>query len=269
MRVVRQSRCRRRAASARGAESRSAPGGARVPPPGRSRNVILVDKRRSGAPRSGSAEERAGRSLRRCSGALRVTDERVKYSERRPVFPILTMPRGRYLRAVRKALDPSAGVSELNAGLRAELGVELALRINVTLVGLIARLSSVESPTLVTGDAVNVAARLQQAAPASAILLGRCDLPAQWRLGLRARSRDADPRAGQERSTFSLARDGSHRRRHSVVWRCHPVSSGARRSSRRSRQGSIASRRTGHTRSSCSFERGEAGVNASRGWSPS
>ncbi|MDX6539304.1 MAG: hypothetical protein QOI71_914, partial [Gaiellales bacterium] len=88
------------------------------------------------------------------------------------VFGLPTAHEDDALRAVRGALDLSAGVSELNAGLRAELGIELTLRIGVN-TGEVVAGHPASGHALVTGDAVNVAARLQQAAPAGSILLGQ------------------------------------------------------------------------------------------------
>jgi class 3 adenylate cyclase len=88
------------------------------------------------------------------------------------VFGLPTAHEDDALRAVRGALDLSAGVSELNEELRVELGVELTLRIGVN-TGEVVAGDPLSSHALVTGDAVNVAARLQQAAPAGAILLGQ------------------------------------------------------------------------------------------------
>jgi class 3 adenylate cyclase len=75
------------------------------------------------------------------------------------------------LRAVRGALDVTAGVEELNVALRAELGVELAVRIGINTGEVVAGDHSA-GQALVTGDTVNTAARLEQAAPAGGILIG-------------------------------------------------------------------------------------------------
>ena len=75
------------------------------------------------------------------------------------------------LRAVRGALDLAAGVEQLNVELRVELGVELAVRVGVNTGEVVAGDPS-SGQALVTGDAVNTAARLEQAAPAGGILIG-------------------------------------------------------------------------------------------------
>ena len=69
------------------------------------------------------------------------------------------------LRAVRAAAEMAAAVARLNEQLRADLRVELAVRIGVNTGEVVA---SAGSPVL--GDAINVAARLEQAGAAGEIL---------------------------------------------------------------------------------------------------
>ena len=71
------------------------------------------------------------------------------------------------LRAVRAAAEMAAAVERLNEQLRADLRVELAVRIGVNTGEVVA---SGGSPVL--GDAINVAARLEQAGAAGEILIG-------------------------------------------------------------------------------------------------
>ena len=71
------------------------------------------------------------------------------------------------LRAVRAAAEMAAAVEELNTRLRAELEVELIVRIGVNTGEVVA---SDQSPVL--GDAINVAARLEQAGSPGEILIG-------------------------------------------------------------------------------------------------
>jgi len=71
------------------------------------------------------------------------------------------------LRAVRAATEMAAAVERLNEQLRADLRVELAVRIGVNTGEVVA---SGGSPVL--GDAINVAARLEQAGAAGEILIG-------------------------------------------------------------------------------------------------
>ena len=87
------------------------------------------------------------------------------------VFGLPTANEDDALRAVRGALDLAAGVAELSTDLRAELGVELAVRIGVNTGEVVAGDPS-SGQAVATGDAVNTAARLQQAAPVGGILLG-------------------------------------------------------------------------------------------------
>jgi class 3 adenylate cyclase len=75
------------------------------------------------------------------------------------------------LRAARGALDLIAAVGALNAELRSDLGIELHVRVGVNTGEVVAGDHS-RGQALVTGDTVNVAARLEQAAPAGGILIG-------------------------------------------------------------------------------------------------
>ena len=75
------------------------------------------------------------------------------------------------VRAARGALDLVAGVDALNMDLREQLGIELSVRVGVN-TGEVVAGEHGRGQALVTGDAVNVAARLEQAAPAGGILVG-------------------------------------------------------------------------------------------------
>ena len=75
------------------------------------------------------------------------------------------------LRAVRAAADMQAALGALNADLEARWGVTLQNRTGVNTGEVVAGDSSADQ-RLITGDAVNVAARLEQAAPAQQVLLG-------------------------------------------------------------------------------------------------
>ena len=75
------------------------------------------------------------------------------------------------LRATRGAWDLVKAVEALNRELRAELDVELAVRVGVNTGEVVAGDHS-RGQALVTGDAVNVAARLEQAAPAGGVVIG-------------------------------------------------------------------------------------------------
>ncbi|MGI8870979.1 MAG: ATP-binding protein [Candidatus Limnocylindria bacterium] len=93
------------------------------------------------------------------------------------VFGIPMLHEDDALRAVRAAAALRTSVAALGAELLAERGVEFAVRIGVNTGEVVVGAPS-PSQTLVTGDAVNVAARLEQAAPPGEILLG----PATYRL---------------------------------------------------------------------------------------
>ena len=75
------------------------------------------------------------------------------------------------LRAVRAALATKEALAELNAELQERWGVQLQNRTGVN-TGEVVAGDPTEGQRLVTGDAVNVAARLEQAAPALEILVG-------------------------------------------------------------------------------------------------
>ncbi len=76
------------------------------------------------------------------------------------------------LRAVRTALDMRDEVAELHEELHGARGVELAVRIGLN-TGEAVTGAAVAGGSFTTGDAVNVAARLEQAARPGEILLGR------------------------------------------------------------------------------------------------
>ena len=75
------------------------------------------------------------------------------------------------LRAVRAALDMQSALERIAPGLAAEFGVELGLRIGVNTGPVIAGDPSL-GQRLVTGDAVNVAARLEQTAGPGEVVIG-------------------------------------------------------------------------------------------------
>jgi class 3 adenylate cyclase/tetratricopeptide (TPR) repeat protein len=75
------------------------------------------------------------------------------------------------LRAVRAAVAMTAELEALNADLDRDFGVRLTNRTGVNTGEVIAG-DATGNQRLVTGDAVNVAARLEQAAPGSGVLLG-------------------------------------------------------------------------------------------------
>jgi class 3 adenylate cyclase/tetratricopeptide (TPR) repeat protein len=75
------------------------------------------------------------------------------------------------LRAVRAAVDMRTGLDRLNADLERDYGVTMANRTGVN-TGEVVTDEAAGNQRLATGDAVNVAARLEQAAPAMETLLG-------------------------------------------------------------------------------------------------
>jgi class 3 adenylate cyclase/tetratricopeptide (TPR) repeat protein len=76
------------------------------------------------------------------------------------------------IRAVRAASDMQAALGPLNERFRAEFGVELESHVGVNTGEVIATGDASSAQRLVTGDTVNTAARLEQAAGAGEIVLG-------------------------------------------------------------------------------------------------
>ena len=93
------------------------------------------------------------------------------------VFGLPTVHEDDALRAVRAALEMQATLAALNVRLSAERGVTIMTRTGLNTGEVLAGDPSARQ-TLVTGDAVNTAARLEQAAGAGEIVLGM----ATWRL---------------------------------------------------------------------------------------
>src|SRR3712207_1524055 len=87
------------------------------------------------------------------------------------VFGVPVVHEDDALRAVRAATEMRAALAELNEQLQREYGVSLAARIGVNTGEVVAGTASGGTP-FASGDAVNVAARLEQAAPPGEILLG-------------------------------------------------------------------------------------------------
>jgi class 3 adenylate cyclase len=82
------------------------------------------------------------------------------------------------LRAVRAAHGMRVALDKLNEGLRQRYGVALANRTGINTGEVVANDDPTADQKLATGDAVNVAARLEQAAPVDQIYLGETT----WRL---------------------------------------------------------------------------------------
>jgi class 3 adenylate cyclase/tetratricopeptide (TPR) repeat protein len=77
------------------------------------------------------------------------------------------------LRAVRAAVAMDRARDALNIELARDYGVEIIARTGINTGEVVANVEAGERQRLVTGDTVNVAARLEQAAPPGEILLGR------------------------------------------------------------------------------------------------
>ena len=87
------------------------------------------------------------------------------------VFGLPTSHEDDALRAVRSAFELPAAIESRNNDLEARFGLRLGLRIGVETGEVVAALSA-DRQRLVTGDAVNTAARLEQAAAPGDVLLG-------------------------------------------------------------------------------------------------
>jgi len=87
------------------------------------------------------------------------------------VFGLPRMHEDDALRAVRAAASMREALAELNVALRAEFGITLENRTGVN-TGEVVTGDTGGSQRLATGDTVNVAARLEQAAPAGEVLIG-------------------------------------------------------------------------------------------------
>src|SRR5215469_7247187 len=87
------------------------------------------------------------------------------------VFGLPTLHEDDALRAVRAAFDMSRALKSVNVRLQATWGVALENRTGVN-TGQVVAGDAATRQRLATGDAVNVAARLEQAAPAGEVLIG-------------------------------------------------------------------------------------------------
>src|SRR5215471_12568294 len=87
------------------------------------------------------------------------------------VFGLPTLHEDDALRAVRAAFDMSRALKSVNVRLQATWGVALENRTGVN-TGQVVAGDAAMRQRLATGDAVNVAARLEQAAPAGEVLIG-------------------------------------------------------------------------------------------------
>ena len=88
------------------------------------------------------------------------------------VFGLIRAHEDDALRAVRAAHDMQRALAELNAALGRDYGVQITNRTGVNTGEIVANTDPDADQNLATGDAVNVAARLEQSAPAGEILIG-------------------------------------------------------------------------------------------------
>jgi len=122
--------------------------------------------------------ESARLPLERCFRELRAVLERhggtVEHAVGDGVLAVFGVPlvhEDDALRAVQAAFEMRDALTALNNRLEAELGVRMTMRVGVNTGEVVAAIGT-GSATTVTGDAVNGAARLQQAAGSGEILLG-------------------------------------------------------------------------------------------------
>jgi class 3 adenylate cyclase/tetratricopeptide (TPR) repeat protein len=92
------------------------------------------------------------------------------------VFGVPVVHEDDALRAVRAADQMLKRLDELNGQLELEFGIRLEMRIGINMGEVVAGRGAA-GQTLVTGDAVNLAKRLEQAAPSGAILIGKSMYP--------------------------------------------------------------------------------------------
>jgi predicted ATPase/class 3 adenylate cyclase len=92
------------------------------------------------------------------------------------VFGVPTVHEDDALRAVRAAHQMRERLGELNRELEPEFGIRLEMRIGINMGEVVAGRAT-GGQTLVTGDAVNLAKRLEQAAPLGGILIGKSMYP--------------------------------------------------------------------------------------------
>ena len=127
---------------------------------------------------SGSTPSRCARCMGRYFDVMRAAIERhggtVEKFIGDAVMAVFGLPQAHEddaLRAVRAALDMREALDALNAELERDYGVTMANRTGVN-TGEVVTDETAGNQRLATGDAVNVAARLEQAAPAMETLLG-------------------------------------------------------------------------------------------------
>jgi class 3 adenylate cyclase len=155
--------------------------------------------------------ETVGDALRRHGGTV----EKFIGDAVMAVFGVPVVHEDDALRAVRAAVEAREAISELNEELERERGVRIAINIGVN-TGEVFAGEGGNPYTLVTGDAVNVAARLQHTAGRNEILIG----DATYRLGSASRgSWRSSPRRSQTRPR-SLPADVFPTERGSLSGRC-------------------------------------------------
>ena len=104
------------------------------------------------------------------------TVERFRGDEVMAVFGVPVVHEDDALRAVRAGMEMQRRLAELNVELQATWGVELACRIGIN-TGEVVAGDPGTGDTFVTGDAVNLAKRLEQAAQPGEILIGTATYP--------------------------------------------------------------------------------------------
>ena len=150
------------------------------------------------------------------------------------------------LRAVSAAYGMTQALDRLNVDLLAVYGVEIAARTGVNTGEVVANTDENAEQRLATGDAVNVAARLEQAAPANEVLSARSPTASYARMSRSSPSSPSSSRASPSECppiaswrSASAAVDPSVRRPHAISWSAATTSSSnsERRSATRSGRG--------------------------------
>ena len=126
------------------------------------------------------------------------------------VFGVPAVHEDDAVRAVRAAFEMREALARVNDDLAREYGVRIATRTGVN-TGEVIVGDGAADQKLVTGDAVNVAARLEQAAPGGGVLIGQ----ATYRL-----VRDA---VVVEPASLSVRRARVGRSQHGSCWACVPT----------------------------------------------
>src|SRR5438105_4095755 len=133
--------------------------------------TVIGQSPESFAQAAAAAVEEAAKTLRGITGAHGGTVEKFIGDAVMAVFGVPTAHEDDALRAVRAAAEMQSRLAQLNEELAEAWGVRLAIRIGIN-TGEVVAGDPRARQTIVTGDVVNVAKRLEQAAEAGGALIG-------------------------------------------------------------------------------------------------